>query len=104
MFIRKNVKLTIRDKQSFLDEDLYFYQNDRNINILFEIYNFNFDFIKASSIEENIIQKTNPSYSTIRIIKPSGSQILIYKCPIENNLIHFYFTLENYNEIGTFIY
>lgn len=102
MFIRKNVKLTIRDKQSFLDEDLYFYQNDRNINILFEIYNFNFDFIKASSIEENIIQKTNPSYSTIRIIKPSGSQILIYKCPIENNLIHFYFTLENYNEIGTY--
>lgn len=102
MLIRRNVKLTIRDKQSFLDEDLYFYQNDRNINILFEIYNFKFDFIKASSIEENIIQKTNPSYSTIRIIKPSGSQILIYKCPIENNLIHFYFTLENYNEIGTY--
>ena len=102
MLIRKNVNLTIRDKQSFLDEDLYFYQNDRNINILFEIYNFKFDFIKASSIEENIIQKTNPSYSTIRIIKPSGSQILIYKCPIENNLIHFYFTLENYNEIGTY--
>ena len=45
MLIQKHVKIIIDNNIGTLDEDLYFYRNDRNINVLFEICNFNFEFL-----------------------------------------------------------
>ena len=45
MLIQKHVRITIDNNIATLDEDLYFYRNDRNINVLFEICNFNFEFL-----------------------------------------------------------
>ena len=100
MLIQKNVKITIEDNTSILDENLYFYRNDRNINVLFEIFNFNFEFLDGVKEEGNIVNIINPSYSTIRIIKPSGEQMIITKCPIENGLVHFYIDTEFMNDIN----
>ena len=89
MLIQKNAKITNRDNVSTLDENLYFYRNDRNINVLFEIFNFNFEFLDGVKEEGNVVNIINPSYSTIRIIKPSGEQIIIPRCPIQDGLVHF---------------
>ena len=99
MLIQKNVKITIRDNIATLDEDLYFYRNDRNINVLFEIFNFNFEFLDGVKEEGNIVNIINPSYGTARVIKPNGQQIIIPKCPIEDGLVHFYIDSEFINDI-----
>ena len=99
MLIQKNAKITIRDNISTLDENLYFYRNDRNINVLFEIFNFNFEFLDGVKEEGNVVNIINPSYSTIRIIKPSGEQIIIPRCPIQDGLVHFYIDSEFINDI-----
>ena len=97
MLIQKHVKITIDNNIATLDEDLYFYRNDRNINVLFEIYNFNFEFLNGTEENENNV--THPSYGTARVIKPNGQQIIIPKCPIENGLVHFYIDSEFINDI-----
>ena len=97
MLIQKHVKITIKNNIATLDEDLYFYRNDRNINILFEIYNFNFEFLNGTKENENNV--TYPSYGTARVIKPNGQQIIIPKCPVENGLVHFYIDSELINDI-----
>ena len=99
MLIQKNVKITVRENIATLDEDLYFYRNDRNINVLFEILNFNFKFLDEVGEEENIVNIINPSYSTIRIIKPDGKQLIIPRCPIQDGLVHFYIDSEFINDI-----
>ena len=105
MLIQKNVKITIRDNEATLDEGLYFYRNDRNINVLFEIYNFNFDFLDGESNGVNYVSVIDPSYSTIKIIKPNGEQLVVPKCPINNNLVHFYISsdlIDEVNEVGIY--
>ena len=61
MLIQKNAKITIRDNVATLDENLYFYRNDRNINVLFEIFNFNFEFLDGVKEEGNVVNIINPS-------------------------------------------
>ena len=55
MLIQKHVKITIENNIATLDEDLYFYRNDRNINVLFEIFNFNFEFLDGVKEEGNVV-------------------------------------------------
>lgn len=104
MLIRKYVKITIKENKSILDDNFYFYQNDRNIDIFFELVNFRFDFIKNQSSEENVIQKTNATYSSLRIIKPNGEKIIVARCPIDGYYIRFSVTpdfIDELDEIGT---
>ena len=104
MLIRKYVKITIKENKSILDDNFYFYQNDRNIDIFFELVNFKFDFIKNQSSEENVIQKTNATYSSLRIIKPNGEKIIVARCPIDGYYIRFSVTpdfIDELDEIGT---
>ena len=76
MLIQKNAKITIRDNISTLDENLYFYRNDRNINVLFEIFNFNFEFLDGVKEEGNVVNIINPSLVFSEI--PLFSSNLLY--------------------------
>ncbi len=103
MLIRKYVKITIKENKSILDDNFYFYQNDRNVDIFFGLVNFKFDFIKNQISEENVIQKTNATFSSLRIIKPNGEKLIVTRCPIENNYIKFSVTpdfIDELDEIG----
>ena len=99
MLIRKAVNITIKDNQATLNEDFYLYKNDRNVDILFEISNFSFDFIKNKPKTENTIEKTNASYSSLRIIKPNGQRIVVDRCAIKDNQIIFTVTPEFIDEL-----
>lgn len=104
MLIKKYVKLLIKDKTASIDNDLYFYKNDKNIDVMFELVNFKFDFIKNQLTEENTVITTNASYATLRIIKPNGEKILVTRCPVEGTYIKFEVTpdfIDELDEVGT---
>ena len=58
---------------SVLDNNIYLFQNDRNIDIYFTIVNFKFDFFTSTQTSENVVEKSNASYATIRVLKPNGT-------------------------------
>lgn len=70
-YITKDVTITVNGSTATLDEPLYFYQFDRNIDILFTIRNFKFDFRTGTQQEVNIVNNSNASYATIRVLKPN---------------------------------
>lgn len=69
-YITKNIVVTINGTTVQLDEPLYLYQRDKNIDVYFLIRNFKYDFAKGTQEEVNIVEKTNASYATIRVLKP----------------------------------
>ena len=99
MLIKKYIKITIQDGTASVDDNLYFYRNDKNIDVMFELINFKFDFIKNQAVGENAIIKTNASYATLRIIKPNGEKLLVVRCPIEDYYVKFTVTSEFIDEL-----
>lgn len=69
-YITKNIVVTINGTTVQLDEPLYLYQRDKNIDVYFLIRNFKYDFAKGTQEEVNVVEKTNASYATIRVLKP----------------------------------
>ena len=63
MLIKKYIKITIQNDTAKVDDNLYFYKNDKNIDVYFEIINFKFDFIKNETVGENLTTKTNDEYN-----------------------------------------
>ena len=98
--IKRELTITVKDKTSVLDEKLYLFQNDRNIDLYFTIMNFKFDFLTASQSIENIVEKTNARYSTVKVLKPNGEKFINNeKSPIENNKVLFTITREFIDEV-----
>jgi hypothetical protein len=98
MLIKKYIRITIKDNEATPDDNLFFYKNDKNIDVMFELINFKFDFIKNQPIGENTVVKTNASYATLRIIKPNGEKLLVIRCPIEDGFVKFTVTPEFISE------
>ncbi|MBQ2408058.1 MAG: hypothetical protein II309_01380 [Bacilli bacterium] len=99
MLIKKYIRITIKDNEAVPDDNLFFYKNDKNIDVMFELINFKFDFIKNQPIGENTVVKTNASYATLRIIKPNGEKLLVIRCPIEDSFVKFTVTPEFIDEL-----
>ena len=68
--IKKYVNLTIDNDKAFLDQPIYLFQNDRNIDLVFTISNLKYDFIRNIQTEENVIESTGAKYFRIKILKP----------------------------------
>ena len=75
-FIRRDCTITVKDNISVLDNNIYLFQNDRNIDIYFTIVNFKFDFFTSTQTSEDIVEKSNASYATIRVLKPNGEKFV----------------------------
>lgn len=98
--IKRELTITVKDKTSVLDEKLYLFQNDRNIDLYFTIMNFKFDFLTASQSVENIVEKTNARYSTVKVLKPNNEKFISKeKSPIENDKVLFTITKEFIDEV-----
>ena len=52
-YITKNIVVTINGTTVQLDEPLYLYQRDKNIDVYFLIRNFKYDFAKGTQEEVN---------------------------------------------------
>ena len=61
-FIRRDCVITVKDNISELDNKIYLFQNDRNIDIYFTIKNFKFDFFASTQTSEDIVEKSNAKY------------------------------------------
>ena len=84
--IRKNLTITIDGNKASVDEPLYMYQGDKNIDIYFTIIDSKFKFSETNS---NILVDSTAKYSTIKVLKPNGEKIKTDKKAIEDNKIVF---------------
>ena len=84
--IRKNLTITIDGNKASVDEPLYMYQGDKNIDIYFTIIDSKFKFSETNS---NILVDSTAKYSTIKVLKPNGEKIKTDKKVIEDNKIVF---------------
>ena len=84
--IRKDLTITIDGNKASVDEPLYMYQGDRNIDIYFTIIDSKFKFSETNS---NILVDSTAKYSTIKVLKPNGEKIRTDKKAIEDNKIIF---------------
>ena len=84
--IRKDLTITIDGNKASVDEPLYMYQGDRNIDIYFTIIDSKFKFSETNS---NILVDSTAKYSTIKVLKPNGEKIKTNKKAIEDNKIVF---------------
>lgn len=75
-FIRRDCTITVKDDISVLDSNIYLFQNDRNIDIYFTIVNFKFDFFTSTQTSEDVVEKSNASYATIKVLKPNGEKFI----------------------------
>lgn len=84
--IRKDLTITIDGNKASVDEPLYMYQGDKNIDIYFTIIDSKFKFSETNS---NILVDSTAKYSTIKVLKPNGEKIKTNKKAIEDNKIVF---------------
>ena len=84
--IRKDLTITIDGNKASVDEPLYMYQGDKNIDIYFTIIDSKFRFSETNS---NILADSTAKYSTIKVLKPNGEKIKTDKKAIEDNKIVF---------------
>ena len=84
--IRKDRTITIDGNKASVDEPLYMYQGDKNIDIYFTIIDSKFKFSETNS---NILVDSTAKYSTIKVLKPNGEKIRTDKKAIEDNKIVF---------------
>ena len=105
-YIKRDLHITVKDNISILNESLYLFQNDKNIDLYFTIHDVKFDFLTATQSSENTVKVTNAKYSTIRVLKPNGTKIISdNKLPIEDNKVMFTITedfIDNLDEVGKY--
>lgn len=80
MLITKNMKITIDRDNAVLDQELFLFQNDRNIDIIFEIENLKFNFMELGSNNNS-----SPRYFSIKILKPNGEKIATNKTELTSD-------------------
>lgn len=100
MLITKEVTVTVEGNSASLNEKIYLYQNDKNIDILFTIVDPKFKFNENNG---NILTESSASYSTIKVLKPNGEKFISDKLPIQNNKIILTITegfIDQIEEIG----
>lgn len=89
--IRKYLTITIDGNKASIDEPLYIYQGDRNIDIYFTIVDSKFKFMDFDNA--NILVDSSAQYSTIKILKPNGEKVITEKQPIDTTNKQVIFTI-----------
>ena len=90
--IQKRINLTIDGDKAFLDQPIYLFQNDRNIDLTFTINNLKYDFIRNVQEEENVIETTGARYFRVKVLKPDEDDK-------EREYISDIYEIKNENEI-----
>lgn len=99
-FIKRELVLSVNDNIATLDQNLYLFQNDRNIDLYFRIMNFKFNFLTNTKEPINFIQSNGAIAFTIKILKPNGEKFIsdgLY--PVEEGKVKFTITEDFMNEV-----
>ena len=68
--IRKYINLTVKEDTAILDQPIYLFQNDRNIDLIFTIKNLRYDIVRNIVEEENVVESSGATYFRVKILKP----------------------------------
>ena len=68
--IRKYINLTVKEDTAILDQPIYLFQNDRNIDLVFTIKNLRYDIVRNIVEEENVVESSGATYFRVKILKP----------------------------------
>lgn len=97
MAIKRDVKVVIANDTSKLEELIYVYQNDRGIDLYFNIIENKFAFTGMQS--ENIIAKNDEiMYAGLTVRRPDGTGFFRPVLPIEENIVVFRIEHEHTND------
>ena len=101
--IEKEVTVTIDGRNASLSENIYLYQGDKNIDILFTITDAKFKFNEYSG---NILVESTAKYATVKVLKPNGDTFTSNKLAITDNKVILTIDqmfIDEITEIGTHI-
>lgn len=98
--IQKNVEISVNGNSASLNEQIYLYKNDRNIDIIFTIVDDRFKFNEYSG---NILVDSTAKFATIKVLKPNGQKFTSEKFAIEDNKVTLTITedfIDQIEEVG----
>ena len=101
--IKKELTITIDGNTARLNEQLYIYQRDRNIDIYFTIIDSKFQFLGEDN--GNILTESTAKYATLRVLKPDNTKFISEKFEIIDKQIIFSITddfSDQVEEIGIY--
>ena len=99
--IEKQVTMTIDGRNASLNEEIYLYQGDKNIDILFTIVDTKFKFNEYSG---NILVESTAKYATVKVLKPNGKTFTSNQLTILDNKVVLTIDqefIDEITEIGT---
>lgn len=82
--ITKELVITIDGNVATLDEKMYIYQNDRNIDVTFTITDSKFKFNEYNG---NILIESSAKYAMIKVLKPNGQKFISDKMSIVDDKV-----------------
>ena len=94
--IEKEVTVTIEGRNASLSENIYLYQGDMNIDILFTITDSKFKFNEYSG---NILVESTAKYATVKVLKPNGTTFTSQQLSIKDNKVVLTITQDFIDEI-----
>lgn len=82
--IHKEITITIEGRTATLSEEIYFYQNDRNFDLIFTITDAKYKFNEYSG---NILVDSSADYAIVKVLKPNGEHFTSGNMLIEDNKV-----------------
>lgn len=100
MLIKKDLTITVTNggSSASLNEPLYIFMGDKNIDIYFTIVDNKFAF------SNNLLENTDASYAIIKVLKPNGAKFMSSRLDLVNSKVVFSITsdfADEITEIGT---
>ena len=101
--IKRPLIITINGNKASLNEVMYFYEGDKNIDFEFTISDIKYKFNHNSG---NILVDSNASFAVVKVLKPNGDKFMTEQLPIDDNVVILPITEEfadTCDECGTYI-
>lgn len=73
--IKKHINLTVDGDKSYIDQPIFLFQNDKNIDLIFTIKNLKFDFVRNIQKEEDLIESIGATYFRVKVLKPDKDDV-----------------------------
>lgn len=73
--IKKYINLTVDGDKSYVDQPIFLFQNDKNIDLIFTIKNLKFDFVRNVQKEEDLIESIGATYFRVKVLKPDKDDV-----------------------------
>lgn len=73
--IKKYINLTVDGDEAHIDQPIFLFQNDKNIDLVFTIKNLKFDFVRNIQKEEDLVESIGATYFRVKVLKPDKDDV-----------------------------